>query len=115
MLLVFIYLLLYIRAFLDKDDRFAVYPYRDSLYHRVGRDRSLVLFQSHIYIIFMLFLHEHRLPIDSLVYANLTFLVQSVQLLPDFLVHLVHEAGKLHVVGDYVLLPFLLLETGDDG
>ena len=30
MLLVFLYLLLYIRAFLYEDDRFAVYPYRDA-------------------------------------------------------------------------------------
>ena len=104
-----------VNALLYQYHRLSVYPYRDSLYPWVGRDRALVLFQSHVYIIFMLFLHEYRLPVDRLASPDLTFLVKPVQLLPDFIPNLVHKVGELYMRRDDVLAPLLILEPVYDG
>lgn len=50
-----------VNALLYQYHRLAVYPYRYSLYPRVGRDRALVLFQSHSCIVFLGLTIKNRL------------------------------------------------------
>ena len=63
----------------------------------------------------MLFLHEHRLPVERPRDAYPPLGIEPVELGAYLTRNLVHEAGELHVVGDDVLAPPLFLETGDDG
>lgn len=62
-----------------EDDRVAVYPHRDPLYTRIGRDglagHVVNRYRSHIVLIIRFFFHIHRLPVDRPGYADPTFLV----------------------------------------
>ena len=60
------------------------------------------------------FFHKHRLPINRLVYPNLTCLIQRVQLLPNLFARLIHKVSKLYMRRDDVPLLAFPLQAADE-